>query len=175
MEGKNKKYIIYAVIGIVLVVGCILLVSKLSNKTDDGNENVPEVTNKYDGLDFSLKDSYKLDNQDAEVYIKDGKIFFTGDTGTVYKDTEVVIEGKNVVSVAMTYSCGGLSSIVYLTEDNKLYQREFHQLGPEDAANDTLIASDAVGFALVKIDDPNDTCGGQYVVYKDTAGNIKEK
>jgi len=179
MEEKNNnalKYIIFAVIGIVIIVGCIFLVKALSNKSNGGNENIPKTTNNYDYLNFGLKDSFMIDDLGVEVYIKDGKVFINGTSGDYsYNNVEVVTEGKNVISVSITYNCGGLSSIVYLTEDNKLYTRDIHQTEPNENGKDSLIASDVAGFALDELNDPNDTCGGQKVVYKDTTGNIKEQ
>lgn len=167
MENKKSKTIIIALLAIVVII-CIIVVCILLGKSSK-EEKGTIAPNQYEQLDYSYKDSFSDDN--GEVKIINGKIYYSFENNT---DAEVATKENNIVSVALTSNCGGPVSIVYLTSDNKLYSRDVHQTDISEKDVDVLKASDATGFALVDWNDPNDTCGGQDIVYKDVSGNIKK-
>lgn len=180
-NNKSTNYLVYVLIGVAFfVVGCFAGKSLFNNNkpveppvnqntVENNNENTVNDTNS--NLDFSYITSFNANGKRTElVTLKDNKIYLTA--GDYANNTLIPTKESNIVSVAYNYNCGDMLGIIYLTESNKLYFLNTRQIGIPEKGSDILLADDAVGFTLVDWNDPNDTCGGQYIVYKDTTGKV---
>ena len=199
---NNKKIwgIIIACLIVFCIVACVIALKPKKEVINDDTEKTEELkkyafvgangVNYLEGLDFSHKEKYveleyaelvgeddrkynePIEKRDISVSIKNGKIYYSN----LYYDLnniEIKTKGNDIISVGLDSSCAGVTSIVYLTQDHKLYEfPDFHQLGLPEEGSEILISDNASGFTLFDVaDNEYTTCGGRIVLFKEVGSD----